>query len=716
VSKSPPVPEYQRLFESSPSLWLALLPNDPVFTIVGATDAYLAATMTERGQILNRGIFEIFPDNPDDAGATGVRNLHASLRTVLHTRAADTMAVQKYDIRRPESEGGGFEERFWSPLNVPVFDDDRNVRWIIHRVEDVTEFIRLKEKEAEQARFTERLLLRTEQMESEVFLRAQEVQDANRRLHRANEQLARLREHDSMLARTAIERSERRYRTLVSASSSIVWTRNPAGFFAEPQLSWNAFTGQNDEQSSGWGWLDAIHPADRDRVREHWARIIVTGATSDLEARIWKAETNSWCHFSERAVAVTSPDGSVQEWIGAITDIDERRRLEGQLRHTAKLESLGILAGGIAHDFNNLLSGILGNASQALEVMTPRNPADRAILVDIVAAAERAAHLTRQMLAYSGKGAFEVRDIDLSELVRGISALVQSSVPRNVHLRLELGDRLPFIEADPGQIQQVVMNLIINGAEAIPEGANGSVVVSTTVQHVDEGYAANFDTTYSLKQGVYVSLEVHDNGSGMTEEVKRKIFDPFFTTKVHGRGLGLSAVLGIVRGHRGALRVYSQTGDGTTFKVLFPAKERGADFAPAADNVSLTSKAGLVLVIDDEDLVCNAMKSILERRGFAVAVANDGVAGVQRFRDNPAEIALVILDLTMPKQSGEETLRQLRAIRQDIPVILSSGYSEVEATRRFVGKGLASFLQKPFTMVQLLGAVEAALAEPSGSE
>jgi len=700
-----PVPEYKVLFESAPGLYLILLPDDPVFTIVAASDAYLAATMTRRDEIVGRGVFEVFPDNPADAEATGVRNLHASLGHVIRTRAADAMAVQKYDIRRPDSEGGGFEERFWSPINCPVLDSRQSVAWIIHRVEDVTDFIRLREKEAAQA-------LRTDQMEAEVFRRAREVQDANRRLRAANEELARLREEDSLLARRALERSERRYRTLVAASASIVWTRSPAGFFEEPQPSWSAFTGQTHEQASGWGWLDVIHPAERERVRDHWTRTLRSRETSVIEARIWKAAAKAWCHFTGRAVPVTAPDGSIEEWIGTVIDIDERRRLEEQLRHTAKLESLGILAGGIAHDFNNLLSGVLGNASQALEVFAPRNPADRALLEGIVAAAERAAHLTRQMLAYSGKGAFEVRAIDLSELVRGISALVQSSVPGNVHLRLELRDRLPPIEADPGQIQQVVMNLIINGAEAVPEGASGSVIVSTAMQNVDEEYSAGFDPTYSLKPGPYVALEVHDNGIGMTEELKRRIFDPFFTTKVQGRGLGLSSVLGIVRGHHGALRVYSQAGDGTTFKVLFPAKAGSVEPAAPRQNVTPSARAGQVLVIDDEDLVSNAMRSILERRGFTVTLAQDGVAGVERFRVNPAGISLVILDLTMPKQSGEETLRQLRAIRHDIPVILSSGYSEVEATRRFVGKGLASFLQKPFTMVQLLGAVEAALAGP----
>ena len=701
-------PDFKALFESAPALYLVLLPNDPVFTITAVSDGYLAATMTQREAILGKGIFEVFPDNPSDPNADGVRNLGASLRRAVASQKPDTMAVQKYDIQRPAEQGGGFEERFWSPVNSPVFRNGE-VLYIIHRVEDVTEFVRLMERGIQQTRITEDLRIQAERMEAEVFMAAQRLQDANRQLRQANEELTLLREQDAARARNAIEKSERRYRTLVSTTSSIVWTRDPGGAFVEIQPSWSAFTGQTWEQYKGWGWLDAIHSDDRDLIRRRWNEAVSDKRAVDIEARLWNATKNAHCYFLGRSVPVLGSDVSIEEWIGTVTDIDDRKRLDEQLRHTAKLESLGILAGGIAHDFNNLLTGILGNASQALEIFAPKSSVDRCVLENIVSAGERATHLTRQMLAYSGKGAFQVREVDLPDLVRGISALVQSSIPKNVHLRLELQHGLPCIEADPGQIQQVVMNLIINGAEAIPENMNGSVIVTTTTQTVDEEYARNFDPTYSLAPGEYVALSVHDSGIGMSEEIKRKIFDPFFTTKLHGRGLGLSAVLGIVRGHKAALRVYSQAGDGTTFKVLFPAMKILAEPQAAPKPIIHAVHTGKILVVDDEELVGKTIKVALERRGYTVALAYDGVEGVMQFRKDADEFALVILDLTMPRMNGEETLRQIRTMRPSVPVILSSGYDQVEATRKFVGKGLASFLQKPFTIGDLVSAVEAAL-------
>jgi PAS domain S-box-containing protein len=710
-AQPPSVPEveFQLLFESSPGLYLVLLPDDPLFTIVAVSNSYLSATMTRRDRIIGRGIFDVFPDNPEEQAPTGVRNLHASLRSALRTRKPDAMALQRYDVRTSEEPGGKFEERYWSPLNTPVFGEDGSVKFIIHRVEDLTEFVRLRDRGAQQEVLTRDLSLRLDMIEAELFLRAQQLQEANRQLRTANEELADLRNRDSDIARSAIEKSERRYRTLVSATSAIVWTRSASGEFVDPQPSWEEFTGQGWKDCRGWGWLQAIHPDDRERIRNRWETVPKLGSLFETEGRIWKASRNSYCYFVGRGAPIMGSDGSIEEWIGTIVDVDDRRRLEDQLRHTAKLESLGVLAGGIAHDFNNLLTGILGNASLAMEIFAPERPHDRAVLKNIVEAGERAAHLTRQMLAYSGKGSFELKRVDLSDLIKSISVLVHSSVPKNVHLRLELTDQLPSIEADPGQIQQVVMNLIINGAEAIPEGVYGSVCVVTTALTVDHDYATSFDSSYVLSPGEYVSLEVHDTGVGMSEDTKRKIFDPFFTTKVHGRGLGLSAVLGIIRGHKGALRVYSEVGKGSTFRVLLPAVAGLLQKEEPKASLKFAMNTGTVLVIDDEEIIGRTIRLALERHGYRVLLAQDGVAGIELFKTGHAEIALVILDLTMPKISGEETLRQLRAIRPSTAVILSSGYSQTEATRKFVGKGLASFLQKPFTLAQLLASVESAM-------
>ncbi len=325
-------------------------------------------------------------------------------------------------------------------------------------------------------------------------------------------------------------------------------------------------------------------------------------------------------------------------------------------------------------------------------------------------AAERAADLTRQLLAYAGKGRFVMRTLDLSDLVREIGGLVQTSLPKQAQLRLQLADDLPGIDADPGQLQQIVMNLVINGAEAIgPEG--GSVLVRTGVQEVDTHYISTMSSAGELlKPGRYITLEVHDTGAGMDEATLAKIFDPFFTTKFAGRGLGLSAVLGIVRAHHGALKVYSKPGQGTTFKVLFRASANPVVHQAQPAKRQLDG-AGTVLVVDDEEIVRLTAKHTLERYGYHTMLANDGVTALEAYRDQPGLIGLVLLDLTMPVMNGEETLRHLQTVNPRVKVLLSSGYNEVEAVQRFAGKGLAGFIQKPYTAAGLAEKVKEALLD-----
>jgi two-component system cell cycle sensor histidine kinase/response regulator CckA len=402
-------------------------------------------------------------------------------------------------------------------------------------------------------------------------------------------------------------------------------------------------------------------------------------------------------------------DGRPAGWLEINNDITERLRIEEQLRHTQKLESLGVLAGGVAHDFNNLLTGILGNSSLALDNVGPSHP-NRLLIEEVMKAAERAAELTRQLLAYAGKGRFVMRTLDLSELVREISGLVQTSLPKRAQLRLQLAEELPGIDADPGQLQQIVMNLVINGAEAIgPQG--GSVLVQTALQEVDQSYIGTMSSAGELlRPGAYVALDVHDTGSGMDEETMSRIFDPFFSTKFAGRGLGLSAVLGIVRAHKGALKVYSKPGQGTTFKVLFPASA-GVVAAAAAPAKRDLSGAGTVLIVDDEEIVRTTARHTLMRYGYKSISAPDGAAALDAYKSSPGKVVLVLLDLTMPVMSGEETLRHLQTIDPKVKVLLTSGYNEVEAVQRFAGKGLAGFIQKPYTAAALAEKVKEVLAE-----
>ena len=387
-------------------------------------------------------------------------------------------------------------------------------------------------------------------------------------------------------------------------------------------------------------------------------------------------------------------------------DITDRRRLESQRLHAQKLESLGVLAGGVAHDFNNLLTGILGNASLVADSMHSSNP-NRRIIDDCIQAAERAAQLTRQLLAYAGKGRFVVEAINLSKLVRDITPLILTSVTRKVQIRLELADDLPCIEADAGQIQQVVMNLIINAAEAIGENV-GWVVCTTAAQTMDDAYILGLGSEAQyVVPGQYVMLEVHDNGCGMDEATLQRIFEPFFSTKFTGRGLGLAAVSGIVHGHKGALKVYSSREKGSTFKVFFPAIEQVAGPFQAADQKrNLEGANQTVLIVDDEEFVRGTARNTLQRRGYRTLEARDGREALEVYRHLSDEIALVLLDLTMPYLNGEEVLRELQMITPKVKVLLSSGFNEVEAARRFTGKGLAGFLQKPYTAAALADAVK----------
>ena len=384
----------------------------------------------------------------------------------------------------------------------------------------------------------------------------------------------------------------------------------------------------------------------------------------------------------------------------------EATAFQGKLLQAQKLESLGVLAGGVAHDFNNLLTGILGNASLALDSVGPFSSV-RPLLQQVVKAAERAADLTRQLLAYSGKGRFIVEPMSLSALAEETRQLVQLSVTKSVQLKMNLKKDLPLVEVDAAQLQQLLMNLVING-EAMGEEA-GTVQVTTGTQQLEEGDIAAGFASDQIQPGVYVFVEVQDTGCCMNEETKRQIFDPFFTTKFTGRGLGLAAALGIVRGHGGTIKVYSVLNMGSTFKVFLPvAKDQSTLQVVNSTSAGLNGR-GTVLVIDDEDMVRTTAKLTLTHFGYEVELAENGLRGVERFKESPEIFSAVLLDLTMPVMGGEEALRRIQSVRSDVPVVLTSGFNEQEAVRRFAGKRLAGFLQKPFTSQQLAQAIRNAV-------
>ena len=393
-------------------------------------------------------------------------------------------------------------------------------------------------------------------------------------------------------------------------------------------------------------------------------------------------------------------------------DAAEREALQAKLRETQKLESLGILAGGIAHDFNNLLTSILGNASMAAMDLSPASPV-RESIAQITEASLRAADLCKQMLAYSGRGRFDVRKLDLGLFVEQTAQILQISISKKAVLRFDLKPGLPPIEVDATQIQQVIMNLVINASEAIGD-RSGVISIATGLIHVDRAYLAGTLMDPGLPEGEYVFLEVSDTGSGKTPEVQSRIFDPFFTTKFTVRGLGLAAVLGIVRGHKGALKVYSELGRVEPLSRCFsPAAADGhsESSSTAAGNGEhfAWQGSGTILVVDDEIRMRQTVARMMQKLGLEPVLVCNGREAMEVFRADPAKFALVLLDLTMPDMDGEQTFTELRRIRSDVRVVLMSGFNAQEAMLRFPGKGLASFLQKPFTIDALRTVLQAVL-------
>ncbi len=384
------------------------------------------------------------------------------------------------------------------------------------------------------------------------------------------------------------------------------------------------------------------------------------------------------------------------------------RSSEERLRQAQKMESIGLLAGGIAHDFNNLLATIMGNASLLRDEVSQES---RDKLDSVIQATEKAADLTRQLLAYAGKGRLVVEPLSFSRIIRAMTELLRASIPKKVSVKLALESGLPGVEADRGQLQQIVMNLVINAAEAIGANRTGTVTIRTRAQKVSKIDRISDEITGGLlAPGIYVCLEVEDTGCGMDQETRAKIFDPFFTTKFMGRGLGLAAVAGIVQAHHGAIQLETAPGRGATFRVFLPAgapPERPGRSGRRPDLRGTET----VLLVDDEAMVRSFVRRALERYGYKVLAAKDGREAVRIFQKNADRIGLVLLDLMMPVMGGDEAIGILKSKRSDLRVIVMSGYGESETTKMFAGKGVSGFLQKPFTAMQLVEEVKLVLTD-----
>ena len=462
--------------------------------------------------------------------------------------------------------------------------------------------------------------------------------------------------------------------------------------------------------------FEILPPAEREAVLERVRVAQRTGrATKAIQTKF------NACDGSSLDVEVTAGpvvfEGKPAMMV-MVRDLTERKRAEEekgklteQMLYVQKLESLGVLAGGIAHDFNNLLMAILGNLDLALEALSPTSPA-RENLRAAETASRRAAELTRQMLAYSGKGRFVVEPLLLNHVVEEMEHMLQVSLPKKACMKLALAPDLPTVEGDSAQLNQIVMNLVMNAGEAIGD-AVGVISVATRAERCTRERLAQTWIDDGLPEGMYVVLEVEDTGCGMDMGTLTRVFDPFFTTKFTGRGLGLPAVFGIVRGHRGAIEVRSEIGRGTLFRVLLPASKLASSppVSAAAPSPELRG-SGTVLLADDEEVLRQVGRQMLERLGYRTLVAADGIEAVTIVRDLVVKgtadaLVCVVMDLKMPRMDGVEALREIQKMCPDLPVLLSSGYPAEDASDTLGGAGPAGFIQKPYAFKKLGAAIEA---------
>ncbi len=466
--------------------------------------------------------------------------------------------------------------------------------------------------------------------------------------------------------------------------------------------------GFRPDELSGLVLHDALHsrrpdgspyPASECPLRQS----LETGITLTGQEEVFLRKDGSAVEVSCSNAPIVE-DGEVVAAVLAAHDISERKRSEERLRQSQKLESVGLLAGGVAHDFNNILTGIIGTASLIEEdAATPPDIIEQVRF--ILSGAEKAADLTRQLLAYSGKGRFIISNVDLSAMVREMNGLIRLSLTKNISVGMELEEGIPPVAADPGQMQQVLMNLVINAGEAIGEEAGGAVSIRTGLDCIGTAFTDSAGT--EVAPGDYAFLEVSDTGCGMDEQTAGRIFEPFFTTKFTGRGLGLAAVSGILRSQKGAILVSSTPGQGSTFRALFPAAVAGRS-APEPGRPA-------ILVVDDQECVRKFLCHALERQGYAAIPAVDGAEALARFEEQSARIAVSVIDLTMPVMGGKELVAEVKRRQPGARIVLISANNDSDARDLCsVYPGMA-FIQKPFSAQTLIQNVKAAFRQGSAA-
>lgn len=672
-------PNFQLLFEALPHLVLVLTPG-PDFIMVAANEGRVRGTNTRREDCIGRSIFEVFGRNPDGQSEFGAGVLRASLERVVQTGRPDRMAITKYDIPRPASEGGGFEVRYWSPLNVPVLDDRGEVRYIIHQTEDVTDQVL-----AEQ--------------------------------------------HSS----THLKLADERFRAALLASEAGIfdWYIDEHSFYCDSALQQlfglpDVLTSEPVER-----FLDHVHVADRGIVRAALAEC-VHGKDFVVEFRLKRDAGRQWLLskgkvFRDAAgnpsyVTGTCADITARKQAEkALSDLNEtlearvaaevaeRSRVEDTLHQAQKMEAVGQLTGGIAHDFNNLLTGVIGS----LELMQRRRRSgdetnDERYITAAVTSAQRAAALTQRLLAFSRRQTLDLKPLEVNPLVASLEDLLHRTTREDITVTTHLAAGLALVRMDANQLESAVINLAINARDAMPDG--GTITITTAAVHLTPEEGAAMD----LAEGDYVTLTVADTGVGMTPEVLAKVFEPFYTTKPigQGTGLGLSMVYGYMRQANGGVRILSQPGKGTQVQLYMPCLGGDLDILPSEESRSAPLGVGeVVLVVEDEAVVRSLIVEVLGELGYQTLEAGNAQEAMP-FLENPQRIDLMISDVGLPGMNGRQLADLAQANRPELKVLLATGYAEGSNVEGYLAANM-QIITKPFAIDALANKISEML-NPAG--
>jgi two-component system, cell cycle sensor histidine kinase and response regulator CckA len=528
------------------------------------------------------------------------------------------------------------------------------------------------------------------------------VQAALRARHRQYEVRDHLRELAA--AQAALQRSEARYRSLALASASIVWLSDANGVFRGDGTTWARYTGQTEAEYSGWGWLEAIHPEDREVTSANWKRAVERGEAYYAEYRL-RTRDGQYRRVAARAVPVLDSEGNA-EWVGACTDVEDERRAADHLRQTQRIEAVGNLAGGVAHEVNNMMTAVIGFGGFVLKGMREDDP-HRSDVSEMVKAASRAAGITRQLLAFTRQQVLQPSVLELNGVITDLTRMLSGFLGADMELSVHLDPLTGRVRADRGQLEQVIINLALNARYAMKSG--GRLTLETSRVTLDESYARRHVGT-AIAPGDYASLSVTDTGAGMDAATRARAFEPFFTTKPvgQGTGLGLSTAYGIVKQSGGYIWLYSEPGMGTTVKLYLP-KVLDPLSRPSRPMAAPRGEGETLLVVEEEEAVRTLARRTLEEAGYEVLEAATGRAGLQLSVER--EIDLILCDVILPEMSGHELGRRVAALRPDIPILYMSGYPGPEVVERGLISHDAPFIEKPFTAAGLASSVRGLLTQ-----